>query len=195
MDDPDSSFTPSPGPLVWMRHAQMRKAAVGFHHASIPLRMENTKPLRMNCRAQWKGLLSSLVLCALMAMSACQRDSPEEALRTQLQEMQSAAGEGRMGDFMGGVADDFVGNEGMDRAAMHNLLRMQALARSNFSVTTGPLQIQIQGEQASVIFDVVVAGGNRRLLPDSARAYSITSGWRIEAGEWRAYYAQWEPMP
>src|SRR5690606_18416145 len=38
-------LTPSPGPLVWMvRHTQKRMAAVGFHHASIPPRMENTKP-------------------------------------------------------------------------------------------------------------------------------------------------------
>ena len=169
-------------------------AAVGFHHASIPPRMENTKPLRMNCRVGWKGLGAGLILCALMALSGCHRGSMEAALRTQLQEMQSAAGEGRMGDFMKGVTSDFAGNEGMDRAAMHNLLRMQALAKSNLIVTTGPLQIQMQGDQASVRFDAILAGGNGRFLPDSARTYSITSGWRIEAGEWRVYYAQWEPM-
>ena len=112
----------------------------------------------------------------------------------QLQEMQSAAGEGRVGDFMEGVSDDFAGNQGMNRAALHNLLRMQVLAKSNRSVTTGPLRIQMQGEQASVRFDTILAGGSGRFLPDSARTYSITSGWRIEQGEWRVYYAQWEPM-
>ena len=139
-------------------------------------------------------LLPGLVLCALTAIVACHRDSPEEALRVQLQEMQSAAGEGRMGDFMKGVAGDFTGNEGMDRAALHNLLRMQALAKSNLGVATGPLQIQMQGNQATVRFDVLLAGGSGRFLPDSARTYSITSGWRIEGGEWRVYYAQWKPM-
>jgi hypothetical protein len=169
-------------------------AAVGFHHASIPPRMENTKPLPMNRRAGWKGLLSGLVLCTLMVVSACHRDTPEAALRTQLQEMQSAAGEGRVGDFMEGITDDFAGSEGMDRAALHNLLRIQALGKSNLSVTTGPLQIRMQGDQASVRFDAILAGGSGRFLPDSAQTYSITSGWRIEAGEWRVYYAQWEPM-
>jgi len=139
-------------------------------------------------------LLPGLVLCALTAIVACHRDSPEEALRVQLQEMQSAAGEGRMGDFMKGVAGDFTGNEGMDRAALHNLLRMQALAKSNLGVATGPLQIQMQGNQATVRFDVLLAGGSGRFLPDSARTYSITSGWRIEEGEWRVYYAQWKPL-
>ncbi|MGH8061910.1 MAG: nuclear transport factor 2 family protein [Pseudoxanthomonas sp.] len=168
--------------------------AVGFHHASIPPRMENTKPLRMNRRAGWKGLLSGMVLCALTVVSGCHRETPEVALRVQLQEMQSAAGEGRMGDFMAGVTDDFTGNEGMDRAALHNLLRVQALAKSNLSVTTGPLQIQMQGDRAKVRFDTILAGGSARFLPDSAQTYSITSGWRIEDGEWRVYYAQWEPM-
>lgn len=115
-------------------------------------------------------------------------------MRAQLKEMQSAAGEGRMGDFMEGVTDDFAGNEGMDRAALHNLLRMQALSKSNVSVTTGPLQIQMQGAQANVRFDAILAGGSGRFLPDSAQTYSITSGWRIEKGEWRVYYAQWEPV-
>lgn len=115
-------------------------------------------------------------------------------MRTQVQAMQSAAGEGRIGDFMTGITDDFAGNEGMDRAAMHNLLRMQALAKSNLSAATGPLRIQMQGDQASVRFDLILAGGNGRFLPDSAQTYSITSGWRIEKGKWRVYYAQWEPM-
>lgn len=129
----------------------------------------------------------------MMTIPACHRDSPEAALRAQLQEMQSAASKGGMGDFMEGATNDFVGNEGMDRAALHNLLRMQALAKSNLSVTTGPLHIQMQGDQASVRFDAILAGGSGRFLPDSAQAYSITSGWRIEEGEWRVYYAQWEP--
>ena len=169
-------------------------AAVGFHHASIPPRMENTKPLRTDRRFGSKGLLRGLFLFALMAILACHRDSPEAALHTRLQEMQSAAGEGRMGDFMEGVTDDFVGNQGIDRAALHNLLRMQVLAKSNPSVTTGPLRIHLQGDQATVRFDTILAGGNNRFLPDSARTYSITSGWRFEGGEWRVYYAQWEPL-
>ena len=148
----------------------------------------------MNQRTGLKGLLIGLTLCALTAISACHRDSPEAALRTQLQEMRSAVDEGRIGDFMESVTGDFVGNEGIDRAALHNMLRMLALGKSNLSTTTGPLRIEIRGDQATVRFDALLAGGSGRFLPDSAQSYSITSGWRIERGEWRVYYAQWEPM-
>lgn len=115
-------------------------------------------------------------------------------MRTQLQEMRSAVDEGRIGDFMESVTGDFVGNEGIDHAALHNMLRMLALGKSNLSTTTGPLRIEIRGDQATVRFDALLAGGSGRFLPDSAQSYSITSGWRIERGEWRVYYAQWEPM-
>lgn len=177
-----------------MRHARKRLATVGFHHASIPPRMENTKTLRTDCRTRSKGLLAGLALCALLVMPACDREPPEEALRTQLRDMQSAVADGRMGDFMEGVAVDFSGNQGMDRAALHNLLRLQALASPHISATTAPLQVRMQGDHAEVRFDAILAGGSRRLLPDSAQTYSITSGWRIEQGEWRVYYAQWEPL-
>lgn len=107
--------------------------------------------------------------------------------------MQAAAGEREIGAFMEGVTHDFVGNQGMDRAALHNMLRGQVLSRSGIAVVTGPLDVKMKGDHASVRFTAMVTGGNRRLLPDSAQAYAISSGWRLEEGEWCVYYAEWEP--
>lgn len=178
-----------------MRLARKRRATVGFHHASIPPRMENTKPLRMNRRTGWKELRNGLALCALMAMSACHRDSPETALRAQLEEMQAAAGDHEIADFMEGVAEDFIGNDGADRAALHNLLRAQVLTRTRIGIASGPLDIEMQDGKAIVRFKVVLTANStgRGMLPVDAQAYSITSGWREDGGEWHVYYAQWEP--
>lgn len=96
---------------------------------------------------------------------------------------------------MEGVAADFVGNEGMDRAALHNLLRAQVLGNSTIGVTTGPVEIEQKEGQATARFTVLLTGGSGRFVADSAQTYSITSGWRIEDGEWRVYYAQWKPNP
>ncbi|HYM85813.1 MAG TPA: hypothetical protein VET30_03660 [Pseudoxanthomonas sp.] len=137
---------------------------------------------------------SALILVAGLLLSACSGSTtPEAALRSQLQEMQTAASEGRPADFMQGITDDFVGNAGTDRAALHNLLRMQALGKSRIGVTTGPLDVQMQGDRATVRFTAVLTGGSGRLLPDSVQSYSITSGWRMQDDEWHVYYAQWEP--
>jgi ketosteroid isomerase-like protein len=31
-------------------------------------------------------------------------------------------------------------------------------------------------------------------LPDRVQAYAVTSGWRIEDGEWKVYVAEWNSM-
>lgn len=81
----------------------------------------------------------------------------------------------------------------MDRAALHNMLRLQMLGKSNVTVASSPLQIELRDETATVKFSVVLTGGAGRWLPDSAQSYSITSGWRMEQGQWRVYYAEWKP--
>ena len=129
---------------------------------------------------------------ALGLFVACASDPPEEALRAQLRDMQLAASEQRIGDFMQGVADDFAGNDGMDRAALHNLLRLQMLGKSNVNVASSPLDVQLSGKTARVKFSVVLTGGSGRWMPDSAQSYSINSGWRFEGGKWRVYYADWK---
>lgn len=155
--------------------------------------MEKAKILALNFQTRSHRTRAYGLWLVLALLAACASDPPEEALRTQLRDMQLAAGEKRMDDFMDGVADDFAGNHGMDRAALHNMLRLQVLGKSNVAVASGPLQIQLRDETATVVFNVVMTGGSGRWLPDSAQSYSITSGWRMEEGQWRVYYAQWKP--
>ena len=157
--------------------------------------MENAKTLGSRLRAFRRRAQSGLLLLTLAALAACARDTPETALRSQLQRMQTAATERRAGDFMEGVAADFAGNGGMDRVALHNLMRAQVLGNSTIGATIGPVEIEEKSGKATLRFTVLLTGGGGRFLPDSAQTYSITSGWRLEDGQWRVYYAQWEPNP
>lgn len=155
--------------------------------------MENAKILEPRLRIFRRPVRAGLLLLVLTALAACARDTPETALRAQLQRMQTAATERRTGDFMEGVAADFVGNDGMDRAALHNLMRAQVLGNSTIGVTTGPVEIDMKSDQATLRFTALLTGGQGRFIPDSAQTYSITTGWRLEDGQWRVYYAQWKP--
>lgn len=130
------------------------------------------------------------LLCWLLA--ACSQTSPEQRLKQQFEQMQTAVEERRTDDFLAGVSTDFAGKNGMDRAALHNLLRLQMLGNASLGVTRGPLDIQLQGDHATVKCSVLLTGGGGRFLPERAQTYAITSGWREEDGQWRVYYADWQ---
>jgi ketosteroid isomerase-like protein len=109
----------------------------------------------------------------------------------QFDRMQAAVEEKRTDDFLEAVSPDFAGKNGMDRAALHNLLRLQVLGNASIGVTRGPLDIRLQGDHATVECSVLLTGGGGRFLPERAQTYTITSGWREEDGQWRVYYADW----
>lgn len=134
-----------------------------------------------------------LLLACLALLGACHPAAPEARLRGTIEGMQHALEQGRPRDFMAAVAPDFAGNGGMDRAALHNLLRAQLLAHARVGATLGPLQVRIDGTTATVESRVLLTGGGERGLPDSAGAYRLTTGWREVDGDWQVYYARWEP--
>lgn len=149
--------------------------------------------MREACKTWQRVALSMFALLSMLHVTGCS-DTPDEArLRAGIDEMQAAVQEQRPGDFMQFVTDDFIGEGGMDRAALHNLLRAQLLRNASIGATRGPLDIQIRGDQASVGFSVVLTGGAGGLVPERAQGYSIKTGWRIEDGEWRLFLAEWEP--
>jgi hypothetical protein len=127
-------------------------------------------------------------------LAACGGEPAEERLRQRIDAMQAAMEERRPADFMDGVAADFGGNDGMDRAALHNFLRAQVLRNAALGATRGPTSVEIRGDRAEVRFDVVLTGGAGRMMPERARALSVTSGWRDVDGEWQVYYAEWKPV-
>lgn len=131
-------------------------------------------------------------LACVLALAACAGDTPEAQLRQQFGEMQAAVEAGKAGDFIEGVSPDFTGEEGIDRAALHNMIRAHTLVNARIGATTGPLDIDVDGENAEVAFDVVLTSSNGRMLPTQAGAYRVTTAWRREDGDWRVYHARWE---
>lgn len=137
--------------------------------------------------------LMALLGVATTWLAGCRREPPEQRLRATIDAMQAAVLERRPAEFMPHVAEDFIGNGGMDRAALHNLLRAQLLRNAQVGATRGPLQVQIQGDRATVTFNLVLTGGAGGLLPERAQAYAVTSGWREVDGDWRLFLAEWKP--
>jgi ketosteroid isomerase-like protein len=132
-----------------------------------------------------------LTWLSLVLLGGCSRVDPEARLRAEIASMQQAVQSRQPGEVMDRVTADFSGNGGMDREALHNLLRVQFLANADVGATIGPLEVALQGDHATVRFSALLTGGSGRWLPDQAGAYQVTTGWRLDGGSWKLYTAQW----
>jgi len=133
------------------------------------------------------------MVATLLMLLACSRESPEQALRARMAALQAAIEARDPGDVRRVLAEDFVGPGGMDRERAVRLAQVTFLRHREVGVAiAGPLQLRMQGEHATVGFDVALTGGSGRLLPDAARLYSVRTGWRLDAGEWVLTSAAWD---
>lgn len=131
---------------------------------------------------------------ALALLAACAKPPAEQRLRERIGAMQEAVAQRQVADFMEGVAGDFTGNGGIDRAALHNLVRLQVMRHASIGTTMGPISVQLQGERATVEFQVVLTGGAGELLPERAQGLDIRTRWRESDGEWQVFSAEWKEV-
>jgi hypothetical protein len=138
----------------------------------------------------WRVMLASM----LLGIAGCSRPSDEEQIRASLAAMQEAVELAKPSDFMQYVADDFTGHGGeVDRLSLHNLLRAQVLTNARIGVTLTSIDVNLQGNRATVTIDAVLTGGNGRWIPEHGSIRRIESGWRKTDGKWLCINAQWDP--
>lgn len=148
--------------------------------------MWRDQPLR------WLARILSILVLVLLA--GCSKAPAETRLRERFEAMHTAVLERDPGGFIEGVAEDFVGNGNADRAALHNILRMQLLRNAAIGANIGPLDIRIEGERATMDFTMVLTGGAGGMIPERANAWSVRSGWRDGEDGWQVYFAEWKPV-
>lgn len=135
-----------------------------------------------------------LVLSVLVLATACSRTPPEEALRETVAAMQAHIASRDASALHGLIDEEFSGPEGMDRRGARQLATGMMLRYRSVGVTTGPLEITLQGDdRATVRTRVLLTGGSGAVLPDSARAYRVESAWRRRGDDWRLLSLRWEP--
>lgn len=134
------------------------------------------------------------LLAMLLAMSAgCARTPPEEALRSAVAGLHEAIEARDPAAVRDVLAEDFVGNDGLDREGARRMAALYLMRHGGIGATPGPLDIEMRGEHATVRFSVALTAGTR-MLPDSVRAYEVETGWRLDRGDWRMTSARWTPV-
>jgi ketosteroid isomerase-like protein len=144
-------------------------------------------------KMQYAGMKWVAAFALALLLVACHRAPDEQRIRETIATMQQAIEARAPREFIGYVTKDFTGNEGqVDRDGLMNILRIEVLRNEHAGVTLGPIDVDVQGDRATVHVTATLTGGSGRLLPEHASVYAITSGWRREGRDWRCYNASWE---
>ena len=146
---------------------------------------------------QFRGFQCSaaiIVIAVSLLLGGCGRNDPEQAVRKQVEAMQTAIDARDAGDIDDLLADDFIGNDGLDRRGARQLAAAVFLRHRDVAAKVGPVSVELRGETDAVArFSVLATGGSGGLLPDSGQVYQVETGWRLVDGQWRLLNASWTP--
>ena len=130
----------------------------------------------------------------LLLVSACSRSDPEQAVRAQVDALQQAIDARDAGAVEDLLAEDFIGNEGMDRRGAKQLAAGVFLRHREIGARLGPVTVELRGEREAIArFSVLATGGSGGLLPEQGQVYQVQTGWRLQDGDWKLLNASWTP--
>lgn len=132
------------------------------------------------------------VLVLGLALAGCSRTPPEESLRRTIEGMQAAIEKRDAVTLADGIAEDFIGPDGMDRNGAQRLAQLVFFRNQQVGATLGPLDIRMQEGGASVTCTAAMTGGNTAMLPTSGQVYDVTTQWRQDGDDWELVSAEWE---
>ncbi len=122
----------------------------------------------------------------------------EEQIRTLFDKAALAIEKKQIGDAVLGVSERFQGN-GLDKRGVKQLLTYQVLRGSWVWVTIARTTVELHGNTAQAIVDVVMSRSGKgiplkKLLPERATVYRIDFQLVREESDWKVIAAQWAPI-
>lgn len=135
---------------------------------------------------------ATVILCGVLALSACHRTADEALVRQAIEATAQAAAKGSATGVVSALTEDFDGNAGaLDRRGLGGMVGVLALRGEQVKVNLGPISVERRGERLVATFTVALRSGGR-LLPDNLGIYQVETAWRLDDGDWRCYSATWK---
>lgn len=142
----------------------------------------------------FQRFFACIAMLAALLVSGCGKDDPEQAVKGRVAAMQEAIDARDASDVDALLADDFIGNDGLDKRGARQLAAGMFLRYRDAGARIGPVSVELRGEHDAIArFTVLATGGDGGLLPEQGQVYQVETGWRLVDGEWRLLNASWQP--
>ena len=143
------------------------------------------------------ALITSMMLFVVLLSACSPPEGPEQAIRTSIDELETALAERSPGTIMDTLAESFLGGRdgelNLDREGAKKMLGVYFLRYHRIRVVVSQVEVTLDPYEpalAQARATVALAGGER-LLPNSAGVYQVESHWRKFDGEWQITRLQW----
>lgn len=128
-----------------------------------------------------------LALC----VAACARAPDDQAIRESIEKGVAAAQAHDASALTDMLADDFIGNDELDKPGLKSQLRGQFVVAKAIGARIGPVDVEVNGDRATARFDAFVTDTSGRWIPDRAATLHFETGWRREGKRWICNNARW----
>lgn len=146
-------------------------------------------------RSRSRGLCALLlVLLMALALASCGGPPPEQAVRAQIAAMQAAIDARDAGKVSDLLAEDFVGNDGLDKRGARRMAAGIFLQYRNVTGRIGPVSVELRGDDDAIArFTVLATAGSGGLVPQDGQVFEVETGWHRDGSDWLLRSASWKP--
>jgi len=135
--------------------------------------------------------MRSIAFLFALCMAACARTPDDQAIRKSIENGAAAAQAHDASALTDMLADDFIGNDELDKAGLKSQLRGQFVVAKAIGVRVGPIDVEVNGDRATARFDAFVTDTSGRWIPDRAATLHFQTGWRRDGKYWLCNNAKW----
>ena len=137
------------------------------------------------------SVLRAIAFLLAVCVAACARTPDAQAIRESIENAAAAAQSHDAAALTDVLADDFIGNDEFDKAALKSRLRGQFVIAKAVGVRVGLIDVEVSGDRATARFDAFVTDTSGRWIPDRAATLHFETGWRREGKRWLCINARW----
>jgi len=136
----------------------------------------------------------TLILSVVMILSACSELPAEQAIKENIEEIQSAI----EGKSSSGVTEHlssyFLLNNKMDKKGVKRMLMASFLRHQKIGIIVSNVTIELSETDThrAVSTATVALVGATNFIPDSGRLYQLKGEWQIEGSDWRLLTLNWK---